>query len=154
MSSRSKKSWKPTLSLDFDGVFHSYKSGWKGARNIPDPPVPGAVEFLDKAVNHFSVAVFSSRSRYWGGRRAMKKYIKLHARLYYAKLQDIDLMDRFYEDHLDFLDEDQARALVGKLSFPLHKPAAMVGLDDRVMQFTGEWPDMSELTSFKPWNKK
>jgi hypothetical protein len=32
---------KPILCLDFDGVLHSYTSGWKGAAVIPDPPVPG-----------------------------------------------------------------------------------------------------------------
>ena len=35
-----------TILLDFDGVIHSYTSGWKGAGVIPDPPVPGAIDFL------------------------------------------------------------------------------------------------------------
>lgn len=33
----------PILCLDFDGVCHSYTSGWKGAAVIPDPAVPGLV---------------------------------------------------------------------------------------------------------------
>ena len=37
---------KPILCLDFDGVIHSYTSGWKGARIILDPPVPGALDFI------------------------------------------------------------------------------------------------------------
>ena len=37
---------KPIICLDFDGVIHSYTSGWKGAAVIPDPPVPGALEFI------------------------------------------------------------------------------------------------------------
>ena len=40
----------PILCIDFDGVLHSYSSGWKGARNIPDPPVTGAIEWLDSLV--------------------------------------------------------------------------------------------------------
>lgn len=35
---------KPTVVFDFDGVIHSYTSGWKGATEIPDPPVPGVRE--------------------------------------------------------------------------------------------------------------
>ncbi len=29
---------KQTVVFDFDGVIHSYTSGWKGATVIPDPP--------------------------------------------------------------------------------------------------------------------
>ena len=45
----------PILALDFDGVLHSYTSGWQGADVISDPPVPGAIEFLMEAVEHFEV---------------------------------------------------------------------------------------------------
>ena len=55
----------PILCLDFDGVLHSYTSGWKGARVIPDPPVEGAIDFLSRALDDFRVAVYSSRSHQW-----------------------------------------------------------------------------------------
>ena len=32
---------KKTVVFDFDGVIHSYTSGWQGIGNIPDPVVPG-----------------------------------------------------------------------------------------------------------------
>src|ERR1700743_3429981 len=56
------ESYKPILCLDFDGVIHSYASGWKGADVIPDPPVAGAIEFIREALKHFRVAIFSSRT--------------------------------------------------------------------------------------------
>jgi hypothetical protein len=33
-----------TVCLDFDGVVHSYRSGWRGATVIPDPPIHGTAE--------------------------------------------------------------------------------------------------------------
>src|SRR5262245_1372983 len=67
---------KPILCLDFDGVIHSYTSGWKGVDVIPDPPVPGALDFIDKAREHFIVAIYSSRSGQIGGKHAMTEWLK------------------------------------------------------------------------------
>lgn len=38
---------KRTVVFDFDGVIHSYTSGWKGQCVIPDPPVPGIKEAIE-----------------------------------------------------------------------------------------------------------
>ena len=38
---------KYTVVLDFDGVIHSYSSGWMGKTCIPDPPVKGIREEID-----------------------------------------------------------------------------------------------------------
>ena len=65
------ESKKPILCLDFDGVCHSYVSGWKGASVIPDPHVPGLFEFLESAKQDFDIQVFSSRSHQDGGTEAM-----------------------------------------------------------------------------------
>ena len=40
------------------------------------------------------------------------------------------------------------------LFFPLEKPPAFVGIDDRVIQFTGSWPALDYLDRFKTWNAK
>lgn len=58
---------KPILCLDFDGVIHSYSSGWKGADVIPDPLVAGALQFIRDAAMVFAVQIFSSRSNQPGG---------------------------------------------------------------------------------------
>ena len=63
------------LCIDFDGVIHSYKSGWKGPSVIPDEPVKGAFEWLTLLLKRgFQPCIYSSRSKYFFGRRAMKKW--------------------------------------------------------------------------------
>ena len=47
-----ESSFKPTVVFDFDGVIHSYTSGWKGTTEIPDPPVPG----IREAIEHIRLA--------------------------------------------------------------------------------------------------
>jgi len=126
---------KPILCLDFDGVIHSHTSGWKGADVIPDPPVPGAIPFLREAVKHFEVAIFSSRSGQFGGRTAMREWLG-----YWA-------LEQRESDHEDL-------AWLGLIDWPVNKPAALVTIDDRALTFTGTWPAIDELRSFKPWNKK
>ena len=117
---------KPILLLDFDGVLHSYTSGWQGVEAIPDPPVPGAEAFLRQAVEHFEVMVYSSRSRYANGRNAICAW-----------------MVRWFPGDL-----------CGQISIPANKPAAFLTLDDRAICFEGVWPRPAELLKFKPWNKR
>ena len=122
---------KPILLLDFDGVCHSYTSGWRGATNIPDPPVEGMWEFLEVAVHHFEVHIFSSRSHQDGGIVAMVAWFLRHA------------------------DSDSRRDIVRKvLHFPLGKSPAFITLDDRALCFTGKWPEMETLLHFRPWSKR
>lgn len=151
---------KPILCLDFDGVIHGYQSGWKGPRNIPDPPVPGALEFIETALKSFEVAIHSSRSRYIGGRRAIKRWlVRQFVRRSWNQLSDADRARGQLFAGLtasDYEEEYQRRAqqTVSRIAFPLWKPAAFVTLDDRALTFTGTWPDLATLKQFKPWNKK
>ena len=78
METEGSRMSKPILCLDFDGVIHSYTSGWKGADIIPDPPVPGAFAFIRQASQHFDVQVFSSRSHQDGGIQAMSEWFSRH----------------------------------------------------------------------------
>jgi hypothetical protein len=126
---------KPILCLDFDGVIHSYASGWRGATHIPDPPVPGALEFLSKAVHVFDVQIHSSRSHWAGGISAMKAWLAHHAMTGAAGSIGVP----------EWLD------LIG---WPAEKPPAFVTLDDRAITFTGTWPDLDDLKNFKPWWSK
>ncbi len=126
---------KPTLSLDFDGVCHSYTSGWQGADVIPDRPVEGLFEFLYEAQKYFVVNIFSSRSHQKNGIWAMRDWFQM----WYSRwVHEYD-----YTAHNIFED----------LKFPENKPPAMLTLDDRGILFTGIWPDPETMREFKPWNK-
>jgi len=135
---------KPILCLDFDGVIHSYTSGWRGAAEIPDPPVPGAMDFLIAAVTDFEVHIFSSRSHQEGGIKAMQDYVERH--LFLCMLDTYDSEE---------LAKERAKLKARKsIKWPTEKPPALVTIDDRAICFTGTFPSTEELKIFKPWNKK
>jgi hypothetical protein len=132
------------LCLDFDGVLHSYVSGWKGVSVISDPPVAGAIQWLrslltdvDKVCSmaprylDFDVQIYSARSRSWRGRRAMRKWLgeQFEKAGYY-------------------------RDLVELIKFPRRKPAAWLTIDDRAMRFDGRFPSVDEIKSFVPWYRE
>lgn len=127
---------KPILCLDFDGVIHSYSSGWKGADIISDPPVDGAMRFIWEATEHFRVAIFSSRTNQKGGLSAMKKWLDEHFRFYWSA------------------DRTACDDKLAEIEWPLEKPAAFVTIDDRALTFDGTWPSIETLKDFKPWNKR
>lgn len=127
---------KPTLCIDFDGVLHSYSSGWAGPDIIADPPVDGAMRFLWDASEHFQLAIFSSRSHQPGGLGAMQAYIRAHFLEHWAA------------------DRTRAEDILAEIQWPTAKPAAFLSIDDRALCFEGKWPAVPELLGFKPWNKR
>lgn len=129
-------STKPILCLDFDGVIHSYASGWKGADVIPDAPVVGAMRFIWEATDHFKIEIFSSRSNQPGGKKAMWRWFAKHWREAWAS------------------DRTTADDKLAEIGWPNEKPAAMVTIDDRALTFDGTWPTIESLKAFQPWNKR
>ena len=67
---------KYTVVLDFDGVIHSYSSGWRGKTCIPDLPVPGIREEIYKMRQIYRVVVVSTRCDTQDGMDAVKAYLK------------------------------------------------------------------------------
>jgi hypothetical protein len=139
--SMSNSSYKnPIICVDFDGVIHSYTSGWKGVSVIPDDPVPGAIDWLvahlpvpdalglSGAYDGPIVEIYSSRSKSWFGRRAMKKWLVKHGL------------------HRSYIDDNI-------LKFPTKKPAAFLTIDDRAICFNGKFPSTEDMLGFKPWYK-
>jgi len=67
---------KPTVIFDFDGVIHSYTSGWQGATEIPDPPVEGIKEEIQRIRQAgYNVVVVSTRCYQAGGIDAILGYL-------------------------------------------------------------------------------
>jgi hypothetical protein len=126
---------KPILCLDFDGVIHSYASGWKGPDVIPDPPVAGAINFIRDALHHFRVAIYSSRSGQPGGIAAMQVWLGQHM-------------------HAHGMSEAEQLKIAAAIEWPTEKPPAAVTIDDRALTFDGTWPSMIDLIDFQPWNKR
>ena len=123
-----KKKEKPILCVDFDGVIHSYKSGWQGPTKILDDPVQGAMHFLKDASEVFDVQIYSSRSKHPGGILAMQKYIEGWSEYFDIKLPE--------------------------LKYPTEKPPAFLTIDDRAWQFEGIFPVPRNLLNFKPWHER
>ena len=70
--------FKPTVILDFDGVIHSYVSGWQGAGVIPDPPVAGIGDAIANMRKKYRVVVVSSRCYRPGGIDAIRAWLERH----------------------------------------------------------------------------
>lgn len=118
-----------TVCFDFDGVIHSYKSGWKGVAEIPDPPID--LEVMKKELtllkNHFNykIAIYSTRCASLEGRNAIWEWLKKY---------DLNLL-------IDELCDV--------------KPPATVYVDDRALLFDGCWSGMADkIYEFKNWTEK
>jgi hypothetical protein len=67
-----------TVCLDFDGVLHSYRSGWRGEEIIPDPPIHGTREAVANLRKQYRVVVYSARCRTPEGRQAIENWLRKH----------------------------------------------------------------------------
>lgn len=123
-----------TICLDFDGVLHSYESGWIDYGVIPDPPVPGAIDWLEDFIIHHvktgecKLCIYSSRSKVKTGIKAMKQYLKDNA-----------------------MDPE----LINFISFPDKKPPAFVTIDDRAIRFDGWFYDLTDkILNYRTWQEE
>ena len=129
--------FKPTICIDFDGVIHSYERGWQDGV-IYGSVVPGFFEWAERAAQSFKLVIYSSRSKDEAGLNAMLAWMVEQRRQW----RDRGGM-HWTTDPLTF-------------EFASEKPPAFVTIDDRAIQFRGDWyqAELSPeaLLKFKPWN--
>ena len=114
-----------TVVFDFDGVIHSYSSGWKGADCIPDPPVPGIEKALAKLHQEYEIAIVSSRCSTQAGVDAINHWLYKNGLAQYV--------DKVCKE----------------------KPPAIVYIDDRAICFDGHPETLlKKIQNFQPWYKK
>jgi len=129
---------KPILCLDFDGVIHKYDTPWSNAETISDDITDGFFEWAEQAAQHFTLVIYSSRSKSEKAVEAMQFWM--------------------YEQRKKWRSKGGMHTIEVPLSFEFasEKPAAFLTIDDRAIQFNGDWSklDPKSLLSFKPWNKR
>ena len=120
---------KKRLCLDFDGVLHSYTSGYVQGREdeVLDPPVPGAIEALCEYVRRFEVYIFSTRCTRPAAIESMSQWFVYNG-------LPVEVLDQ--------------------IIFTATKQPVWLTLDDRAVQFHGTFPSVKEIEAFKPWNRR
>ncbi len=116
-----------TVAVDFDGVLHSYVTPWSNEYTIPDPPVPGAIEWLQAMLaGGLDVVIFTTRGRTPAGRDAVHLWLAKHW------------------------------PEAPQLQVTAEKPPALAYLDDRAIRFEGpgRWPTVDEIHKARPWNRR
>ena len=121
---RRRDAEKQTVVFGFDGVIHSYISGWKGVGIASDPPVEGIREAIHEIRNAgYKVVVVSTRCRTDTGSIAVSKYLRKH---------DI---------HVDSIEAEKPPAIV-------YIDDRAICFDGKVENL------LEQIQNFQPWTKK
>jgi hypothetical protein len=129
--------FRPIICIDFDGVIHSYEKGWQNGV-IYGNVVPGFFEWVERVRDHFRLVIYSSRSKSDDGVVAMSKWLQ--------EQRDVWLKAGGMRNPSEPLE----------IEFAHEKPPAWLTIDDRAVQFKGDWnaPELGAgaMLTFAPWN--
>ena len=162
---------RPTIAIDFDGVIHKYSKGWNGG--VIDDPVPGAFEFIDNLFKSgFNVFIHSTRKS-----SQIRNWMLQHCGTY-TELNTLQRIKKGvhglkkstkwtpkYCFGIEIIPPRSRKPWVKTTPFwnkknilgiSNRKLAAQVYLDDRGVQFKGEFTQelFDYITNFEPWTKK
>lgn len=87
------------ICFDFDGVVHSYTSGWKGVDVIPDPPVDDIKE-LFKTLHDggWEIVIFTTRAETIDGINAIWRWLTEYNFKYVSQVTNKKLPALIYVD--------------------------------------------------------
>jgi hypothetical protein len=129
--------FKPIICVDFDGVIHSYERGWQDGV-IYGEVVPGFFEWTERVRDQFRLVIYSSRSKTEDGIVAMATWLSDKRNAWIAAGGQRNSVEPLESE------------------FAYEKPAAWLTIDDRAVQFRGDWTDPAltpeAIRAFKPWN--
>jgi hypothetical protein len=112
-----------TVSCDFDGVINSYATPWVSAEVIPDPPVAGAIDWLNAIVEDFDLVIHTTRGSTEAGRDAVAAWLHEHG----------------YRGPPPVVTSE--------------KRPSLIYIDDRAWRFEGTFPTAEEIHRSRPWHK-
>lgn len=111
------------IMVDFDGTLNTYTTPFTTEDNIPDPPVKGAIKFLQELLDsEMDVMIFTTRGATLKGRVAVRNWLKNN-----GIKNPPRVTDKKYGAHLY--------------------------IDDKGFQFRGQFPTLDYIRNFKAWNK-
>lgn len=107
---------KKIVAFDFDGVIHSYTSGWKGVDVVPDPPVEGIREVLKELSEDYEIVIHSTRAVSAYGKDAIYDYLEKHGMMeYITRVCSYKPPAICYVDDRAICFDGDAKTLVGKI---------------------------------------
>lgn len=125
------------VAVDWDGVIHSYVSGWKGHSVLPDPPVEGAIAWLaDLHAAGIEVVFFTCRFTNWSNE------------IPWPKVRDACIKY--------LIDNGLAPEIANSFEWWAGegKPRVDLYVDDHGFRFEGTFPTVQEVKGLKDsWNK-
>jgi hypothetical protein len=118
---------QPAVAIDFDGVIHAFVSRFTRGVDIPDEPVPGALDFI-RAVDAagYKVIIHTARANDTAAVVAIRTWLTKHG---------------------------LEAPLIEKLKITSHKTSADVYIDDRGWRFEGVFPTVEAIRALRQWNK-
>lgn len=124
-----------TVLVDFDGVLHSYVSGWNGKEQIPDPPNDGAIAWLRTLIESPEVEPVIFTTRVHCGENDDPDP---------SHQAELAIRNWLYLNGL-------SREEVDGLRITDQKVPAVLTIDDRALKFEGHFPTLAMIKNFQPW---